>query len=309
MAVEPPTGPLKVLLWTTGRSLSNAFLQCMTYVPDTIAWHEPYSQLGKFSNVVEGPAVSKTVQELVKTLGGASAVAKIESGYDASDKDYDWLKEQLESDLPDGKRMLFAKAHGAYIRRFSLFDKLPQGFRHTFLIRNPKATMMSKLKMSLKLQARSVKLPELPRDQFRIYEYLIELLKYLKAEGLESRPIIIDADDLLENPKEMLEAYCHEVGIPFTEDLLTWPAGDDVMTKMWMTPKQTILTFGVMGFAETTFACTGFKKKPVSTFDANKDDEFLKQFPPAALEKVKAILEKEMPFYEEMYRQRLTVTK
>ncbi|XP_072026022.1 uncharacterized protein [Amphiura filiformis] len=319
MAVEPSTGPLKVFLWTTGRSLSNAILKCMTYVPNTIAWHEPYSKIGKFSDVVESSPIdaeSEPVRMLVKKLGGASAVAKIESGYDASDKDYDWLKEQLESDLPDGKSMLFVKDNGAIIGRLALHDKIPKGFRHTFLIRNPNISIMSRLKMYLKIfQAKSVNLPgglhETPFLQFN--EYLNALWKYVKDEELESRPVIIDVDDLLENPKEIIEAYCKEIGIPFTENLLTWPAGDDVMTNLWIVPKQSILVFRILGFGDKAFAHTEFKKLPVSAFDgSSKDDEFLKQIPSSfsiSSENVKEIIDREMPYYEEMYSKRLTLNK
>ncbi|XP_072025507.1 uncharacterized protein [Amphiura filiformis] len=322
MAVEPTTEPLKVFIWSTGRSLSNAFLKCMTYVPDTIAWHEPYSKIGKFSDVVASSAIvpdaeSRPVRNLVKNLGGASAVAKIESGYDASDKDYDWLKEQLESDLPDGKTMLFVKDNGAIIGRLALHDKIPKGFRHTFLIRNPKISIMSRAKMYLKtLQTKSVNLDGQNTPFFQKNEYLNALWKYVKSEGLESRPVIIDVDDLLENPKEILEAYCKEIGIPFTEDLLTWPAGDEVMTKLWMVPKQSILIFRILGFGDKAFAHTEFKKLPVPAFDgSSKDDEFMnmiKQFPstlPISMEDVKEVIDSEMPYYEEMFSKRLTVNK
>lgn len=33
---------------------------------------------------------------------------------------------------------------------------------------------------------------------------------------------IIDADDLLDNPKQMVEAYCQTIGLDFTTDMLRW---------------------------------------------------------------------------------------
>ncbi len=32
----------RVMLWCMPRSMSTAFLKCMTYVPGTQAWYEPY---------------------------------------------------------------------------------------------------------------------------------------------------------------------------------------------------------------------------------------------------------------------------
>ncbi len=307
MAGETPSGPLKVFLWTTPRTVSTSFLKCMTYVPDTVAWHEPYLQIGKFSYQVEDPMFSKPYRELAEKSGGAAEVAKIESGYDASDKDFDWLKDQLGGEFP-GKKMVFVKDMGASIFRESRQDKIPNGFRHTFLIRNPHKMMKSQLKGFIKVQKPGAfKNPNLMLDKIRPVQYLNELWKYVISEGLESRPVVIDVDELLENPKEILEAFCKEVGIPFTEDLLTWPVGDDVMTKLWMVPKQTILTFRTVGAHEGTFASTGFQMKAPTGDDNSAEDEALKKVPFIVSQILNGIADREFPYYEELYAERLTV--
>lgn len=38
---------------------------------------------------------------------------------------------------------------------------------------------------------------------------------------------VIDADDLLDNPKQMIEAYCKTVGLEFTPDMLHWEDEDN----------------------------------------------------------------------------------
>ncbi|XP_072040327.1 uncharacterized protein [Amphiura filiformis] len=311
MAGESPVCPLKVFLWTCPRIVSTSFLKCMTYVPDTVAWHEPYLQISKFSYLVEDPMFLKPLRELLEKHGGASEVAKIESGYDASDKDFDWLKEQLEGDFP-GKKMVFVKEMGDSIIRDSRHDKIPKGFRHTFLIRNPRKIMKSQLKWFMKRQKPgSFTNPNFTPDNVHPAQYLNELWKYVKAQGLEPRPVIVDIDELLENPKEMLEAYCKEIGIPFTEDLLTWPAGDDVMTKIWMVPKQTILTFRTIGMHDGTFASTGFQTKSPTTIgdSCSAEEEEMKQIPPDAWQILKGMADREVPYYEELYAERLTLKK
>jgi hypothetical protein len=37
---------------------------------------------------------------------------------------------------------------------------------------------------------------------------------------------VIDADDLLDNPADIIEAYCKEVGIDYTPDMLNWDSED-----------------------------------------------------------------------------------
>ena len=106
--------PLKVFLWTYGRTISTSFLKCMTFVPDAVVWHEPYLQISKFSHKIDDPRSSEPFREILERCGGTSAVAKIESGFDASDKDFDWLKEQLEGNFT-GKKLVFVKDFGERI--------------------------------------------------------------------------------------------------------------------------------------------------------------------------------------------------
>ena len=49
--------------------------------------------------------------------------------------------------------------------------------------------------------------------------------------------MVIDARDVLENPRGVLSALCDRVGIEFTERMLAWPPGpresDGVWAKHW----------------------------------------------------------------------------
>ena len=310
--------PVKVFLWSTPRSVSTTLLKCLTFVPDTSAWYEPYVQMAKFS-LDDDPVFYGPFKGLVEKLGGRGSIDKIESGFDASDKTIDWLKEQLEGDFP-GKKLVIVKDMGATITRPSppLYDKIPKGFRHTFLMRHP--SKIFNVKNVLKHNAGSFKNPIKPTpEKFRPYQYLNELWKYVKAQGIEARPIIMDADELLQNPKEVLEAYCKELGIPFSEELLSWEAGDEVMTKHWMVPKQTILTWPTIGMHDSSFSGTGFTQQSTVKPDvaaseqdgkdgnsttpdvAAADEAAVKQ----AEQFVASILTREIPFYEEMYPERL----
>ncbi len=310
MATDSPNTPAKVFVWSTGRSLSTSFFKCLTQIPDTVAWHEPYNKIRACSDKMKDPQWYPSARELFEKHGGASAIAKIENGYDASDKDFDWLRVQLEADYP-GKTLVITKNSGASILGFQ--GKLPkQHWRHTFLIREPKKVALSKMKAHLRVRVNTgVSVGNnMNVDNIRYCERLNGLWKYVKAEGLDQRPVIIDTDDLLEKPKEVVEAYCAEVGIPFTEDLLTWPPGDDVMTKQWILAKQTLLMFRTMAFSEATFASTGFHKPSDAGNHGNSIEEEWQQLfkkyklSPTA---IKDALSRECLFYEEMHKERLTV--
>ena len=49
--------------------------------------------------------------------------------------------------------------------------------------------------------------------------------------------IVVDATDIRANPEQMLKALCHAIGIPWTPNMLSWPAGghaaDGVWAKHW----------------------------------------------------------------------------
>ena len=50
------------------------------------------------------------------------------------------------------------------------------------------------------------------------------MLQFLIESGLlkKENVILIDADDLLDNPRVVVEEYCRRVGIDFREEMLTW---------------------------------------------------------------------------------------
>jgi hypothetical protein len=56
-------------------------------------------------------------------------------------------------------------------------------------------------------------------------------------EHSENIPPVIDADDILKDPKQMLSLLCQAVGVEFDSAMLSWPAGlretDGVWAKHW----------------------------------------------------------------------------
>ena len=44
------TYPVRVILWSTPRSVSTSFLKCMTAVPDSQMWYEPFTMAKYFSH-------------------------------------------------------------------------------------------------------------------------------------------------------------------------------------------------------------------------------------------------------------------
>jgi hypothetical protein len=60
-------------------------------------------------------------------------------------------------------------------------------------------------------------------------------------------PVVIDARDVLENPRRILELLCDEVGVEFSDSMLSWSSGlretDGIWAKHWYGDVVTSTTF------------------------------------------------------------------
>jgi hypothetical protein len=54
-----------------------------------------------------------------------------------------------------------------------------------------------------------------------------------EADRLGKAPLVIDADDVLADPRGMLQALCAALAIPFSENMLRWPAGRRATDGVW----------------------------------------------------------------------------
>lgn len=67
------------------------------------------------------------------------------------------------------------------------------------------------------------------------YSSQVEVMNYLKEQGQSI--VVLDAKQVLLNPKKVLAALCHSINIPFDENMLSWEAGareeDGSWAKYW----------------------------------------------------------------------------
>jgi hypothetical protein len=76
---------------------------------------------------------------------------------------------------------------------------------------------------------------ETPTLQDVGYAQHLELLRYLQSRG--QNPPVLDAKQILLNPKKVLRELCERIGIAFQDRMLTWEAGarpeDGLWAKYW----------------------------------------------------------------------------
>lgn len=247
---------IRVALWAPPRSLSTAFERCISTLHGKVPlviFHEPFTTAYHL-----GPE---------KQLSSPVPMTKIitkEPGYS-----YSWVRSQLEADFPD-KKLVFFKDLGYSID--GRYDYLPSGYCHTILIRNPELVFTSMNNLLLKFPVRifRIKLKKISPKGW-IYEEMFNLYEHL-TKTLGQKVIILDAEDIIENPSAMLELYCKETGIPFSEDMTNWRTGHEDM-KDWRYSKKLMRVNGVIGQYDRAMTSSGLGKPSKRTIDVTKYPE------------------------------------
>ena len=142
---------------------------------------------------------------------------------------------------------------------------------NTFLIREPEKTILSHAVMN----------PDVSRDEIG-YELEYKLFEKA-AESTGKTPVLIDADDLEEDPEGVTKAYCKAVGIPFMKEALSWSVRN---VSEWDSWKE-----WHVDAAESS----GIQKN-METFDFGLDDK----------PNLRDYYEYHLPFYEKLYPYRIT---
>ena len=96
-----------------------------------------------------------------------------------------------------------------------------KNMKNCLLIRHPSDVISSYLKKN-----------EINSIQQLGYLQQIKIYKMLIKE-MELAPIIIDAQDLLRNPKMMLIELCKNLRIKFDDKMLSWPPGNRKTDGIW----------------------------------------------------------------------------
>lgn len=121
--------------------------------------------------------------------------------------------------LPVGDQTLFLKNMSHHLTGVEDWSFMLE-WKNIILIRSPRAVITSLIK-------------QLPQPTLRDtgFEQLYELFNYLKGSSQE--PILIDSKDFLVNPEGMMIAICDQLNIPYTHEMLNWPAGPKPYDGVW----------------------------------------------------------------------------
>ena len=191
----------RVVLWTAPRCVSCAFERSIRTLNNSKVFSEPFSNPYYF-----GPE-----KQIVRF---ASLPVDPDATYEATVK-------MLLAHYP-GKELVFSKDMAYTIEgRFSdVFSRGLDNFTHTFLIRRPERSVYSLYKKSTKL---SNSYGDFDPKEAGFHE-LYDLYGYVRSK-MGYTPVVVDADDLLDDPEGMMKAYCTAIGIQYEENMTTWEPG------------------------------------------------------------------------------------
>ncbi len=191
---------LRVASWSGPRSLSTTFMRSWGNRPDTYVHDEPF-----YAHYLQVTGLEHPL--------GADIIA-------AGETDWERVREELLHGNRPGYAICFQKHMTHHLLPHMGLDWL-SGLNNIFLIRNPARMLVS---MNVKME--HFDLADLGFSQ------LVEIFD-LVVGTTGKIPPIVDADDLLRDPRKMLTRLCAELGIPFMEQMLSWPAGPQKDDGVW----------------------------------------------------------------------------
>ncbi|XP_071478614.1 uncharacterized protein [Diadema antillarum] len=294
----------RVFLWCIPRTVSTALTKCLSFINGMEVWFEPYVYC-KLTALEVKHAMG---QDIPMELDGNEEIFakatelmwKMTGTNIQTDRiAYANVKKQLESRL--GK-YIFVKDMGFGVDEETR-SYLPRGYRHTFLIRSPERTVYSFRNAYFNhfrergiLSESATKAFNLKRDCFHMgpgyyVKDVYDMWNYVR-EQIDPNPIVIDTDDLLTNPRVMLQKYCELIGLPYSESLLQWDASLDIFN----TWKQCA--------DDMIFKMADFYGRAVYS------SSFIPPSDPVPREKMTSDviegIEETMKYYQEMYEHRIT---
>ena len=196
--------PIRIAMWSGPRNISTAMMRAWENREDCCVVDEPF-----YACYLAATGILHPMRDEV-----------------LSSQPQDWgaVVDQLTAPLPEGTRVQYQK-HMAHHMVTPLDPAWLRTARHAFLIRDPFEMVAS---YARKRGAPTVDDLGLAKE-LEIYERI--------REETAREPPVIEASDVLRHPEVALRRLCAALEVPFSERMLSWPAGlrdsDGVWAAHW----------------------------------------------------------------------------
>ncbi|SEM48518.1 hypothetical protein SAMN04488103_101277 [Gemmobacter aquatilis] len=193
-------GTTHVAMWSGPRNLSTAMMYAFAARGDCAVWDEPF-----YAAYLRETGLDHPMREAIIATHDADPAR---------------VAATCAGPVPDGKSLFYQKHMTLHM--IEGFDRsFMRACANVFLIRHPARVVAS--------YAKKREGPTLADIGFVQQAELFDEV----AGWLGQPPLVIDSADIRDNPREMLEKLCAALGIPFTERMLTWPAGGHAADGIW----------------------------------------------------------------------------
>jgi hypothetical protein len=204
----------RIVMWSGPRNISTAVMRAWGNRTDTV--------------VIDEPFYAYYLKATGKKHPGAEEVT--------ANGETDWRKvvAQLTGPIPGGKKVFFQKQMTHHllpeVDRQWLVD-----LTNCFLIRDPREVILSYIKKNPDPALEDLGFVQ----QAEIFDFVVGTSRcdVRGRSSAASLPIVIDAQDVLQNPERMLRLLCAAVGVEFDKAMLSWPPGlretDGIWAKYW----------------------------------------------------------------------------
>lgn len=204
MSTTTTENPMRIAMWSGPRNISTAMMRSWGNRADT--------------SVCDEPLYAHYLRETGLDHPGADEV--IEHHEDDWRAVVDWLL----GPVPGG-RAIFYQKHMAH----HLLPTIDRGWldrvTNVFLIREPREMLTSLARVLKDPRIEDTGLPQ----QAEIFERV--------RERTGTIPPVVDAKDVLDDPRGVLTKLCDVLGVAFDEKMLSWPPGpretDGIWAKHW----------------------------------------------------------------------------
>ena len=185
-------------MWSGPRNISTAMMYSFGNRADCLAWDEPFYAFSLIHHGNDHPMRDAIIA--ANDADWRSLVAKCTG---PAAKPLFYQKHMTHHMLPGYDRSWLLKLTNA------------------FLIRAPERVLASYTKKWSEVSLRDIGFVE----QAEIFDMV--------AQKLGRAPPVVDADDVLADPRHVLEALCRACGIGFDDAMLSWPRGTKPFDGVW----------------------------------------------------------------------------
>ncbi|MDE0941305.1 MAG: HAD family hydrolase [Alphaproteobacteria bacterium] len=182
----------RIAMWSGPRNISTAMMRSFENRADAVVWDEPFYAHYLAETGLDHPMADQIIA--------------------AYESDWEKVAARATGPLPDGATVFYQKHMTHHLLPHMDLDHL-HGLRHAFLIRDPSRVLTSYIDKRAQVTLEDLGLPQ----QQRLFEVI--------QARVGKSPPVLDADDVLADPKGMLTALCSALDIPFDPAMLSWPAG------------------------------------------------------------------------------------